>query len=416
MAAEQTLARAAPRPAAFTGAMVGLLALSIFINYVDRGNLATAAPLIKGELKLTNTQVGLLASAFFWVYAPAQIFAAWMVQRFNAYRTLAMGLALWSLATLLTGFANGFAMLLALRILLGLGESAGYPAHAKLFGQHLPPARLGVANSMIAAGQLLGPAAGTFLGGLLVAHAGWRMLFVVFGAASLLWLIPWLASTRAMSAQAATDGRVAEPSFAEILSKRKFWGASLGHFTGNYSLYLVLSWLPLYLVKVHGFSLTAMAELGGMTYVLAAATAVTSGWLADRWIDRGASASRVRIGMIVTANLLTAGCMLACGLGDAGMAIGALMASQIASGIGGFNIFAIGQSLAGPGGAGKWIGVQNAFGNVAGITAPLVTGIIIDMTGQFSLAFIVAAALSLVGAASWRFLVRGVEPVVWREG
>jgi len=108
--------------------------------------------------------------------------------------------------------------------------------------------------------------------------------------------------------------------------------------------------------------------------------------------------------------------MLACGLGDAGMAIGALMASQIASGIGGFNIFAIGQSLAGPGGAGKWIGVQNAFGNVAGITAPLVTGIIIDMTGQFSLAFIVAAALSLVGAASWRFLVRGVEPVVWREG
>ena len=85
------------------GALVPLLALAIFINYVDRGNLATAAPLIKGELKISNTQFGLLVSAFFWIYAPGQLLAAWAAQRFNPYRTLTFGLALWSIATMLSG-------------------------------------------------------------------------------------------------------------------------------------------------------------------------------------------------------------------------------------------------------------------------------------------------------------------------
>ena len=77
---------------------------------MDRGNLATAAPLIKGELNLSNAQYGLLVSAFFWVYVPGQIMAAWLVQRINAYRTLALGLAVWSVATIVSGLATGFVM------------------------------------------------------------------------------------------------------------------------------------------------------------------------------------------------------------------------------------------------------------------------------------------------------------------
>src|SRR5580692_4335920 len=79
--------------------VVPLLAIAAFINYVDRGNLATAAPLIKDQLRLSSTQIGLLLSAFFWSYVPAQLLAGWMAERMNAYRTLALGLALWSVAT-----------------------------------------------------------------------------------------------------------------------------------------------------------------------------------------------------------------------------------------------------------------------------------------------------------------------------
>ena len=89
------------------GDRAGLLALAIFINYVDRGNLATAAPLIKDQLRLNNTQIGLLLSAFFWTYTPGQLVAGWLAERINAYRTLAIGVAIWSVATAATGLASG---------------------------------------------------------------------------------------------------------------------------------------------------------------------------------------------------------------------------------------------------------------------------------------------------------------------
>jgi hypothetical protein len=114
---------AQPAIAAIGPAVVPLLAIAAFINYVDRGNLATAAPLIKDQLHLSITQVGLLLSAFFWSYMPALILAGWLAERINPYRTLGIGLALWSIATALSGVATEFATLIVLRLLLGLAAS-----------------------------------------------------------------------------------------------------------------------------------------------------------------------------------------------------------------------------------------------------------------------------------------------------
>ncbi|MDB5451561.1 MAG: major facilitator transporter, partial [Caulobacteraceae bacterium] len=100
--------------------VIPLLALAIFINYVDRGNLATAGPLIKDELNLTASQFGLLVSAFSWTYVAAMPLAGWASERIGAYRTMAIGLAIWSLATLATGFAGGLTAILLLRLALGL--------------------------------------------------------------------------------------------------------------------------------------------------------------------------------------------------------------------------------------------------------------------------------------------------------
>jgi MFS family permease len=404
--------KVASRGGQFGGMALALLALSIFINYVDRGNLATAAPLIRSDLRLTNVEYGLLVSAFFWVYVPGQIIAAWLVQRINAYRTLSIGLAIWSAATVASGFANGFAMLLVFRVLLGIGESAGFPASSKLLAQHLSPERLGQANGLVSSGIFLGPAVGTFVGGLFIAHAGWRLLFIVFGAISFLWLIPWLMSTRALSANAQASN-IAEPPFRELLSNRQLWGASIGHFCANYPLYMVLSWLPLYLVKSQGFSISAMARLGGVVYGLATVTCLAGGWLADRWIAAGAATSRVRLAMICSVGLIWFVCMLACGLGNATFAIAALLISSVAMGLGGLNLYTIAQTLAGPRAAGKWMGIQNAIGNLAGIAAPVVTGVLIDWTGTYSLGFLLAGLIAIAGAASWFLLVRRVEPIAW---
>ena len=401
------------RSVQFGGGILALLALSIFINYVDRGNLATAAPLLKSDLRLTNAQYGLLVSAFFWVYVPGQIIAAWLVQRINAYRTLAIGLGIWSAATVASGFAAGFATLLLFRVLLGIGESAGFPASSKLLAQHLSPERLGKANALVSSGIYLGPAVGTFLGGLFIAYAGWRLLFIVFGVVSSLWLVPWVTSTRVLSEKAQEDIRLSEPPFRELLSQRQLWGTSIGHFCASYPFYMVLSWLPLYLVKSQGFSIAAMAQLGGVVYGLATVTCLTAGWSADRWIAAGARFSHVHLTMICLACLVWFVCMMACGLGNARLAIGGLMISSVAMGLAGVSLYAIAQTLAGPRASGKWMGIQNAIGNLAGIVAPIVTGTLIDWTGRYSMGFLLAGVIAVVGAGSWLFLVRRVEPIAW---
>ncbi len=392
--------------------LVALAGLAVFINYVDRGNIATAGPLIKSELNLTNTEFGILVSAFFWTYVPAQLVAGWLAQRFCAYRVLAAGLAVWALATVATGFAQGFVAILLLRLVLGLGESVAFPATSKLFADHLPPERFGQGNTATSIGLAFGPAFGIYVGGLVMATSGWRLSFVLFGAASLLWLIPWLSLKRDTPRLHVSSG--AGPSLGEVARQPRAWWAAIGHFTTNYSFYFMLSWLPLYLVKEHGFTLAEMASLGGAIYLLQGAAATFGGLGADWLIARGTSTNHARKLMLVSSSALAMICMTAVGLGNASVAIGALVIAGIANGIGSSNVFAAGQTMAGPNAAGTWIGFQNFFGNMSGIIGPILTGYLVDHAGGYPAAFAVSAAVSLLGVVTWWVLIGRIEPVAWK--
>ncbi len=393
--------------------VVPLLALAVLINYVDRGNLATAAPLIRGEMHLSSTQIGILLSAFFWSYVPSHLLVGWLIERINAYRTLALGLAIWALATAATGLVSGFAGLLALRIVLGVGESAAFPCASKLLAQHLPQHKLGAANGLITTGLALGPAVGTFFGGMLMAGIGWRPVFLLFGLASLVWLAPWLWTTAKASAAAKFDSEGPAPSAWTILARREAKGAALGQFCGNYAVYFVISWLPLYLVKARGFSMTEMAQISGVIYLVYAASCLISGRLCDRWITAGASVTRIRKTAIVGGHLIIAASLLVCAVGDSKTSIIALMIAGLAFGVNAPALYSIGQTLAGPRAGGKWIGLQNAFANIAGIVAPIITGVVVDNTHNFSWAFAIAGGVSLLGSVAWGFMIGKVEPIAW---
>src|SRR5262245_49783735 len=170
--------------------LVLIVSATLLVNYIDRGNLATAVPLIHDELGLSATQLGFLISAFYYSYVAAMVPVGWLAQRYGAHRVLAGGIAIWSLATLLTGFATGFWSLLLLRLLLGVGESAGFPCASQLFASRLRPAQIDMANGVLGFSYLVGPAIGTVLGGLLMPVYGWRAVFIVFGAVSLVCLWP----------------------------------------------------------------------------------------------------------------------------------------------------------------------------------------------------------------------------------
>src|SRR2546423_5556728 len=167
-----------------------LLALSIFINYIDRGNLGIAAPLIQRDLGLTGSQLGILLSSFFVTYAIFQVVSGWLVDRFSVNWVLAGGVFLWSAATFATGIVGSFISILIMRLILGAGESVAYPSYSKIIARHFPESQRGRANALICTGQAGGPALGTLLGGLLMAQIGWRWLFVVLGIGGSLWLFP----------------------------------------------------------------------------------------------------------------------------------------------------------------------------------------------------------------------------------
>src|SRR5207248_10052121 len=166
--------------------VLALLAICLLINYVDRGNLSIAAPLLQDELGMSASQLGILLSGFFWTYTAMQFVSGWLVDRFEVNLVIAAGYLLWSLATALTGMMTGFTMLLMMRLLLGVGESVAFPCCSKILALHLPEQYRGFAHGLMIAGMKCGPAVGVFGAGLLMARYGWRPVFIGMGVVSLI--------------------------------------------------------------------------------------------------------------------------------------------------------------------------------------------------------------------------------------
>jgi MFS family permease len=391
-----------------------LLAVAVFMNYVDRGNLATAAPVVQRQFHLSASQIGILFSAFYWTYAISQIPAGWLAERFRVERVVAVGFAIWSVATLLTGIAGGFVTLLGLRLMLGLGESVAFPCSSKMLATHVGIEKRGRANGAIAVGLAAGPAFGTFVGGMILARFGWRPLFVALGALSLLWLWPWITGpVRDLSLACAPDP-AQSPPYAEIIRRRAAVGAALGHFCANYAFYVVISWLPLYLVQERGFSIARMAALGGAVYLMQAGGAFAAGWAMDRWIRSGATPNRAYKTVMIASQTTFAMCLVGAVWAPPLASSVCLLLAGAAFGPASATLYAVGQTLAGPAASGRWVGFQNCVGNLAGIVGPAITGFMVDRTGHFYTAFGLAIAIALIGAVSWIVVVPRIATLDWK--
>jgi MFS family permease len=388
-----------------------LLALFVVINYVDRGAIGIAAPKLRQDLALDHEQFGLAVSAFAWIYAPAQFFIGWLTSRICVYRLIAGGLALWALATFSTGFVGGLAALVTMRLLLGIGEGVAFPCASKIIAAHVSPQHRGIANSALASALAIGPALGTFAGGLILAVYGWRPIFWVFGALTLLWLWPWMMASKPHWRTVA-DARAETPvSIWRLTRKRACWTMGVAHFMNTYGFYFLLAWLPLYLVENRGFSIIEMTSITTAVYLAQAVCAPLWGWLSDRLVEAGHDEGRVRRGLIILYQLAVGATILTAGLAQTRtVLIGALLTAGVFGGIGGFISYAISQMFAGKA-AGAWVGVVNGIGNTSGIVGPLLTGWIIQTTGtNYFAAFLLTGAICLAGVPWWIFAVPKIEP------
>jgi len=403
----------APTSTRMNGILV-LLSLSVLINYIDRSNLSIAAELIKGELHISDLQLGTLLSAFFWTYGCMQIPAGWLVDRFDVKWVFAAGFFVWSAATASTGLMHGFAALIAIRIVLGIGESVAFPSYCKILGTYFNEIQRGSANAAIIAGLAVGPAIGMLVGGTVVGRFGWRPFFLALGLGSLLWLVPWLAwmPRRRIVAAQASETKV---GILDILAQRSAWGTCLGQFCINYCLYFLVTWLPSYLTRGRHFSMDRMAKVGCLIFLLFAASSLISGKLADRSIAAGASTTWVRKTMLVVGSVGLGASLAAAAIAPDSIFVWLLSAAGVFIGFSGGTCWTVTQTLAGPQVAGRWAGVQNFVGNFAGAVAPTLTGYLLGRTGHFYWPFVIAAVVSWIGALSWVVVVGPIEPVDWEK-
>jgi MFS transporter, ACS family, D-galactonate transporter len=412
------LAAAQPRASvsARNWLILALLVLSVSINYVDRGNLSIAAAMgsFRREMNLGDAGLGVLFSAFAWTYAPLQVLAGYLIDKRGAVRVFTIGFLIWSVATVFTGFAGGFASLLMLRLLLGTGEAVAYPAYSKIIAAGFPEHRRGTANALIDAGSRTGPAIGVMLGGAIAVHYGWRAMFFVVGGASLLWLVPWMFVARSVPA-APPSAETSSPGLGAILRLPQAWGTFGGLFCVNYTWTFILAWLPSYLTRERHYTTEMMSIYGSLPFWGMAAMCAVFGVFSDRLIARGADRTRVRIGFVAGGLALSTLMLPACLVSNQVLSMALLITACLSFGVVSSNFWAITQTLAGPHAVGQWTGCQNGFGNLAGIFAPYLSGVLVAATGSFIPAFIAAAAASVVGSALYLFVVRRVEPVDWNQ-
>jgi ACS family D-galactonate transporter-like MFS transporter len=414
-----TAIRATARATRFTRAqsiLLALLVVSVCINYVDRGTLSVAQGYVTRELHIGTAQLGSIFAAFFWTYAAFQLLAGYAVDRWRVKWVYAAGYLVWSLAMLATGLVTSAASLVAVRLVLGAGESVAYPAYSRMLAGDFREEQRGRANALIDAGSKLGPALGVLIGGLAMERFGWRVFFVGTGALSLLWLIPWIASdsrTIGSSERTTTLRPDPCPTFREILRERSAWGTFIGLICGNYAWYFMVFWLPPYFENERHLSHHDLAILGSGPFWGVAAVSLLSGWFSDRLIARGLSANKVRKTAVASGLLLATLMLPAMLIRNNSVSIALLTTACASFGLFSSNCWAISQTLAGPHAAGKWTGIQNALGNLPGMLGVWFTGWVIEFTGHYRAAFVIACGFLIIGAFSYLVVVRRLEPIRW---
>ena len=394
--------------------LVVLLSVALLINYADRGSISVAAPLLGKELDLTASEIGWVLGLFYWAYAPMQPVMGWCADRFGPARVLAGGFLLWSAATGLMGLASGLAALVALRLLMGTGEATFYPSALSLLSRNVPATQRARATATMQFGALIGPAAGALLGGWVMVRYGWRAMFLVMGVASLAWLLFWRKWMRSAPGAAPLPGSAGDPSYALILRQRALWGGMIGTFCGNYAFYFVFSWLPLYLVNERGLSLAQMTPMTSAFYIVDGASVLAAGWLLDRWVLRGASLNRAYKTALAASSAGVGLCLMAASVVSGPAAAAAiLMLTGVLDGLNSPSNPSVTQTFAGPRATGRWMGLQNAVGNVAGMTAPVVTGYLVEFSGNYTTALVVSGAVAICGLLGWLVVMPEVRPVDW---
>ncbi|CAB3964903.1 MFS transporter [Burkholderia cenocepacia] len=413
-------------------AMILMCFLANVINFIDRANLAIAAPSIRADLGLDAVGMGLVLSAFFWTYAFLQLPAGWFIDKVGVRVSLALAVGWWSVFTVATGAARGLTQLVGVRLMLGVGEAAAIPSFAKVAFNWFPRSERGLASSIFDSGSRVGSALSLPLVAWLISIVGWRGSFVITGGIGLVWALAWwfiyrdperyraiapdavdalLAQRGAPTVAAATDGP--KVSWLDLFRYRTVWGMMIGLFCLNFAIYFFITWFPSYLLQSRGFSLASLGTWGMLPALLAIPGGWLGGYVSDSLFRRGWSATAARKTCLVLGMLLSSSIALSAFVENVWACLALFALAYASLSFAGANVWTlVGEVAPTPAHVASLGGIQNFAGNLAGIFITTFTGVMLSITkGSFVVPLAVAGALCVVGALSYLFIVGKVEPL-----
>ena len=394
--------------------VVLLSTLAVFVCYIDRVNMSVAIIPMAADHDWNMQTQGMILSSFFVGYLLLQIVGGLLADRFGGKIVLGVGVLLWSLFTILTPPAAsiGLGMLLLTRILMGMGEAVTFPSIYSIYSRWVPITERSRAVGMANSGIPLGTIIGLVVTPLIVQAWGWEWAFYLFGLVGVVWFFFWqrmvvsrpemdtrMSPAELVVIQAGANAAPVEssPPLKEFLRSMPVWAIIVAHFCNNWSLYVLLSWLPTFINKGLGVD---YASVGWVTMIPHMASFIflnVAGNIADRLVRSGMAIGTVRklmqtigFGGISTALLI---------VGEVETAWLAITIMTIGNALGAFVVggFVVNHMDIEPKYAGTLMGITNTAGTIPGIIGVFVSGLILEMTGSWTLVFQVTAGVTLFG-------------------
>jgi MFS family permease len=390
-----------------TNVVLALLCLMYFITYLDRVNVSTAAAGFSREFGLNKTEIGLVFSAFAYPYLVFQIVGGWISDRLGARRTLIVCGAIWGGATVLTGMAGGLASMLVARLLLGFGEGATFPAATAAMSRWVPKSRRGYAQGITHAAARIGNAVAPAAIVLIMAKYGWRESFYVCAGISFAWVAIWALT---FSEFPKDHPRVTAQELASLPSPTfdtrivpwrrllvRMTPVTIVYFCYGWTLWLFLSWIPQYFLHSQSLDITRSTLFASCVFLAGVVGDTLGGVVTDKILKRCGNLRQARsfmvsvcmflsmlslIPLMFTHKLNVSVLFLSAGFFFSEMTIGPMWATPM--------------DIA-PDHCGTASGIMNCGSALAAIISPVVSGFIIDRTGNWQLPFVASMVLMGVG-------------------
>ncbi|MBD7938358.1 MFS transporter [Cytobacillus sp. Sa5YUA1] len=424
-----------------------LIVLMIFIvtviNYADRATLSIAGPALSSDLGINSVMMGYLFSAFAWSYVLGQIPGGWLLDKFGSKRVYFWSIFLWSLFTFVQGLIGSFQsvttvviILFALRFFVGLAESPSFPANSRIVAAWFPSAERGTAAAIFNSGQYFATVLFAPIMGYITFTFGWEYVFFFMGAIGIIVAFVWLKTIYNpkdhpkinqaeldyikeggalvdMDNAASQEEKKQGPNWQyikQLLSNKMLLGVYLGQYCITTLTYFFLTWFPVYLVDQRGMNILEAGLAASLPAICGFIGGILGGTFSDFLLKKGFSITAARKIPIITGLLLSMSLVIANYVTTEWIVVFVMSLAFFGKGFGALGWAVVADTspkeMSGVSG-----GLFNTFGNVAGITTPIIIGYIVGTTGSFNMALLFVGASALVAILSYLFLVGEIKRV-----